>query len=61
MAEVRESVWQLPTGAADFPLTGWDGKVAGQPAAAGIYVWSAQMRLINGEVVPLKGEVLLVR
>jgi gliding motility-associated-like protein len=55
------SVWQLPAGAAGFPLTGWDGEIAGQPAAAGIYVWSAQIRLINGEVVSLKGEVLLVR
>ncbi len=54
-------VWQLMEGAANFPINGWDGTIDGQPAAAGIYVWSAQISLINGEVVSLKGEVLLVR
>jgi gliding motility-associated-like protein len=54
-------VWQLLESAANAPLNGWDGKIAGQLAATGVYVWLAQVRLINGEVVLLKGEVLLVR
>lgn len=54
-------VWQLPEGGTPPSLNGWDGKIAGQLAATGVYVWLAQVRLINGEVVPLKGEVMLVR
>lgn len=36
---------------------GWDG----EGALTGLYLWQAQAALINGEVVELKGEVLLAR
>jgi len=58
---ISGKMWQLTEGATNTPFNGWDGKIAEQFAATGVYVWSAQIRLINGEVVALKGEVLLVR
>lgn len=55
------TVWQLTEEAANFPIDGWGGIIDGKSAATGVYVWWAEIRLINGEVVALQGEVVLVR
>ncbi|MEL6357598.1 MAG: gliding motility-associated C-terminal domain-containing protein, partial [Bacteroidota bacterium] len=38
----------------------WDGKIAGQPASTGLYVWQATVRFIDGAVQEISGELLLV-
>ena len=47
-------------GANDF-ADGWDGMLAGRPAPVGLYVWLAEVTLVNGEKRALKGEVTLLR
>lgn len=43
------------------PGTGWDGTIGGQPAPAGLYLWRAEAERLDGVVVWLRGEVLLLR
>ncbi|MCO6476569.1 MAG: gliding motility-associated C-terminal domain-containing protein [Phaeodactylibacter sp.] len=40
---------------------GWDGKVNGQPAPPGAYVYQLIARRLDGRTVPLEGEVMLMR
>jgi len=42
-------------------LPAWDGYVEGEMAPAGLYLWVARLRLLNGQEVDRSGEVLLVR
>ncbi|MBC9913667.1 PKD domain-containing protein [Chitinophaga varians] len=42
-------------------MKGWDGRVNGQPAAVGTYVWVVQGRDINHKTVLRKGTVTLIR
>ena len=39
----------------------WDGQVRGERASAGVYVWVLEVRLPNGRVEQVQGEVLLLR
>ncbi len=43
------------------PAHGWDGMHRGQELDAGVYAWFAEVELLNGERVVLKGDVVLVR
>ncbi len=43
------------------PLYGWDGKVKGKTAAAGIYIYFAEVELVNGRRVLQSGETLLLK
>lgn len=43
------------------PSISWDGMQHGQPVLPGVYVYSAQIRLSDGRVKYLKGEVQLIR
>ncbi len=43
------------------PTLGWDGTYRGQPLDSGVYVWRAEIRLIDGSLLKLRGEVALVR
>lgn len=47
-------------GANDFG-NGWDGMLDGRQAPVGIYVWVAEVMLVNGDIRLLKGEVSLLR
>ncbi len=49
-----------PTVAND-PLMNWDGQWRGRPAAAGVYVWVAEVTFVDGRTEILKGSVTLVR
>ena len=40
---------------------GWDGRFRGHPARAGVYVYVAELRYIDGEVLLKKGDVTLIR
>lgn len=48
----------LPPGSE--PL-GWDGQFRGKPLPAGVYVYYAEVEFIDGEVLPVKGDVTLIR
>ncbi|MEL7020617.1 MAG: gliding motility-associated C-terminal domain-containing protein, partial [Bacteroidota bacterium] len=39
----------------------WDGKVNGQPAAAGAYMYTATLELVDGRTEPIGGELILSR
>ncbi len=43
------------------PLYGWDGRLRGKEMNSGVYVWRLQLRLLDGRVVFMEGEVLLLR
>lgn len=45
----------------DSPNLPWAGTFHGKDMDAGIYVWYAEVQFVDGEVVFLEGEVLLVR
>jgi gliding motility-associated-like protein len=40
---------------------GWDGRISGTDAVAGVYVYSAEIVFRNGEVSKVSGEVVLMR
>jgi gliding motility-associated-like protein len=40
---------------------GWDGKVNGETKAPGMYTYAGKARLLNGRVIKLNGEVILLR
>lgn len=46
---------------ANDPNYGWDGKARGQMMTPGVYVYSIELELVDGEVIQDKGEVSLVR
>jgi gliding motility-associated-like protein len=43
------------------PLAGWDGRVGGNAAAAGTYVWYCSYQMQGGPVTLQKGTVILIR
>ena len=43
------------------PARGWDGTYRGQVLNPAVFVWSMQVRLVTGEQVVRKGEVVLLR
>lgn len=49
----------------DFPPNderfSWDGRFQGKPLPTGMYVYSAQVQLVDDTVVPLQGEILLMK
>ncbi len=40
---------------------GWDGQFRGQPAKAGVYVYIAELKYLDGKVLLRKGDVTLIR
>ena len=42
------------------PTTAWDGNLNGQKVNSGVYVWIAEMELIDGRVVLFSGDIGLV-
>jgi gliding motility-associated-like protein len=40
---------------------GWDGRSRGQLLNSGVFVYKAEVALIDGQTIPLNGEVLLMR
>ncbi len=45
----------------NVPNLGWDGRVRGQDAAIGLYVYTARIRFYDGREEIAKGEVMLLR
>jgi gliding motility-associated-like protein len=42
------------------PKYGWDGRFRGQPMNPAVFVWWAEVELISGQVILLKGDLTLV-
>ncbi|MEM6723128.1 MAG: gliding motility-associated C-terminal domain-containing protein, partial [Bacteroidota bacterium] len=45
----------------DDPTFGWDGTMKGQELNPGVYVYFAEVEFIDGVVVPISGDVTLIR
>lgn len=43
------------------PMDGWDGEFNGQPLNPGVFVYYIELELQNGQILPLKGEISLLR
>ncbi len=43
------------------PSSGWNGTFKGQPASADVYIYQMEIICENGEVMPVKGNVTLLR
>ena len=56
--EAVHQYFQFPPNDPDF---GWDGTWQGKPMNTGVFVWYAEVELIDGRVEILKGDVTLVR
>jgi hypothetical protein len=41
--------------------TGWDGTARSKKVDVGVYVWFAEVELVNGERKVLKGDVMVVK
>lgn len=54
-------VHSAPNTPADDPASWWNGKVKGEAAAAGVYLYHATLNLGTGETITLSGEVVLIR
>jgi len=48
-------------GSTDSERSGWDGTFHGKMLAPAVFVWCADVELINGERVLLKGDIAIVR
>lgn len=46
---------------ANDPSTGWNGAFNGKPLNSGVYVWTAEAVLSNGNPINISGEVHLIR
>ena len=44
-----------------FLAPAWDGFTAARPAAQGLYLWQAEVELLDGRRQRLRGEVSLLR
>ncbi|MFN0034918.1 MAG: gliding motility-associated C-terminal domain-containing protein [Saprospiraceae bacterium] len=56
-----ELVFESKALALNDERSGWDGRHRGQNALPGVYVWYAEIRLIDGSVVKRSGEVTVAR
>ena len=56
-----ESVFVASNFLPDDPAHGWDGTARGKKFGAGVYAWFAEIELLDGERLLLKGDVTLVR
>lgn len=54
-------VYQIKNALPEDELSGWDGKFNGKDLLPGIYVFAAELELLNGTKEWVKGDVLLVR
>jgi hypothetical protein len=56
-----EQLWINRNFMPDDPDLGWDGDHNGQPMNPGVFVWWAEVMLIDGQVILMKGDVTVVR
>jgi hypothetical protein len=56
-----EQLWVNRNFQPDDPSIGWGGDYNGQPMNPGVFVWWAEVELIDGVVILMKGDVTVVR
>ncbi|HMQ89671.1 MAG TPA: gliding motility-associated C-terminal domain-containing protein, partial [Flavilitoribacter sp.] len=54
-------VYRNPTLSPNNPAAGWDGRIGNRMAPPGVYAYTLKVELVDGSVVVMKGEVLLLR
>jgi hypothetical protein len=60
--QVYQGLAHIPTPGADpDPAHRWDGKVRGQAAHLGVYVWYCEVEFIDGEKKLFTGDVTVIR
>jgi hypothetical protein len=60
--QVYQGLAHIPTPGADpDPAYRWDGKVRGQSAHSGVYVWYCEVEFIDGEKKLFTGDVTVIR
>jgi len=43
------------------PSAGWDGKARGEPVNPAVFIWYAEIELVDGRLLEVKGDVTVVR
>ncbi|MBN8680108.1 MAG: hypothetical protein J0M29_17925, partial [Chitinophagales bacterium] len=56
-----EQMWVNRNFLPDDPSLGWGGDYKGEPMNPGVFVWWAEVELIDGVVILMKGDVTVVR
>lgn len=56
-----ETVFQYYNFQPNDPAYGWDGNFRGQPMNSAVFVWYAEIEMLDGRVEMFKGDVTLVR
>ncbi len=56
-----EQVFERRNFLTNEPTLGWDGSFRGQPQNPGVFVWYAEVLLLNDRLVTLKGDVTVLR
>ncbi len=56
-----EQLWVNRNFLPDDPSLGWGGDYKGEPMNPGVFVWWAEVELIDGVVILMKGDVTVVR
>ncbi len=54
-------IWTKQNFQPNDPTEGWDGSYRGEVLNPGVFVWWAEVLLINGQKIPLEGGVTIVR
>lgn len=54
-------IWTKQNFQPNDPTEGWDGSYRGEALNPGVFVWWAEVLLINGQKIPLEGGVTIVR
>jgi len=56
-----ELIFETQTLGLNDEQSGWDGTLRGRPVLPGVYVWHAEIRLVNGTLLLKSGEVTVIR
>jgi len=56
-----EPVFEKRNFAANNATAGWDGNYKGRPAIADVYVYAIEVVCENGQIIPFRGNVMLLR
>jgi len=56
-----ELVYERLNFKANDPQSGWDGQLRGRPASSDVYIYAAEVVCSNNQILPVKGDITLLR